>query len=362
MAGFFAAGCGGDDDDPEPTAGAYVGSPPAGPAGYDDPQRWVGRQLRVGAWGGEIQTALRDHVWLPFSRATGCSISEMSADARSLETSYQETGLPYADLLLVDAFWAAGGSARAEFELLDATVADPGRFAPVPPLPSAIPAYAYALTMSFQRNAVAGLGATQSWTEWWDGARWVGPRSLPRGAFGSFEVALIGDGVPRTELYPLDIGRAIGKLRQFDESAGARWWQNGDEPVAWLSQGVVSFAAAWHYRVVAAQQDGRPLDFVWNEALLVSDYWVIPRAAPAADVALDLMRFASSDEVQASLSAAIPLGPVAPGAFRFIEPRPAARSPTAPGTRDRVIPVDAGWWAANQASAAEAFEAAGFGG
>src|SRR5688572_2252342 len=73
----LVTGCGplGDDDDPAPTGAA--GTPAAVATatgfipGYEDPTRWVGRVLRVAAWGGEVQDALRATIWDPFGRATG---------------------------------------------------------------------------------------------------------------------------------------------------------------------------------------------------------------------------------------------------------------------------------------------------
>lgn len=312
--------------------------------------------LRVGAWGGEIQDALRERVWGPFARLTGCVIQEVTADYGQLTASQEGEGAPYLDVLLADAFWAQGALARSAVEPIPADRIDRSRFALVLPNDGAIPAYSYAMVSSFRRDAVTQTGAPDSWATWWDAAELPGARSLPRSPLGTLEFALLADGVPREELYPLDVQRAIAHLQTISAEIGDRWWESGEQPVLWMSNKRAQFAASWHYRIIAGQQDGRPLDYVWDDALLVSDHWLITRGTPALEVALDFLAFASAPEVQASLAGAVPLGPVVDQAFDFIDGRTADRLPTAPETREKLIQVDATWWSNNRDDARQEFD------
>ncbi|MGH2559223.1 MAG: extracellular solute-binding protein, partial [Thermomicrobiales bacterium] len=89
--------------------------------------------------------------------------------------------------------------------------------------------------------------------------------------------------------------------------------------------------------------------------LLIADHWVVPRGARNQDVALDLIRFATSPEVQAALARAIPLGPVTPAAFDLLSAAEARLLPTAPTNVEQLLALDAGWWAANSVDAGERF-------
>ncbi|MCC6790196.1 MAG: extracellular solute-binding protein [Thermomicrobiales bacterium] len=349
-------GCGGNDRRPSsPTRVPFAGSPVAQVAGYDEPTKWSGQSLRIGAWGGEIQLALRDRIWNPFERLTGCVVQEVTTDYGQLAASLAGSDGPYADVLLVDALWASGALSRNDVEPIPADAIDPSAFAVVQLIDGAVPAYAYAMVSAFRRDAVERAGPPTTWAEWWDPVTHAGARALPKGPLGSFEFALLADGVPRDRLYPLDGARAIEKLRQISGEIVDRWWETGDQPVVWLSNDRARYAAAWHYRVIASQQDGRPIDFVWDDALLVADHWVIARGTPALDVALDFLAFATTPEVQASLADSVPLGPVVEGAFALIDPRTAGNLPTSPETRERLISVDAAWWASNEVDANERF-------
>ena len=355
-----AAGCGGDDATETPVA-LTIGSPTGEVPGYDDPRRWAGRTLRVGAWGGEVQEALREAVWRPFGAATGCAIEEVVTDYSLLVDDFgfaSPTGTYAADALVVDAFWAASALDRGYVQPLAPALVDRYRSA-VDAFgggPGSVPAFAYALVSAYRRDAVADRPPAD-WTEWWDTERYPGPRALARGAFGTFEFALLADGVEPAALYPLDGPRAIESLRRISGKIVERWWDSGAQPVTWLRTERVDLTSSWHHRVIAGQWDGVAVDLVWNQGLVVADHWVVPTGAQAADVAADFLRYALTPEAQAALARRVPLGPVNLAAFDQIEPRIAATLPTAPANVDRLLPVDVAWWAANEGEANARFNA-----
>ena len=350
------AGCGGDDDEPTPTPTQIgtLGSPIAAIPEFDDPTRWTGRVLRVAAWGGEVQAALRNTVWQPFATATGCTVQEVTTDYAQLTASVEQ-GRPYADVLLVDETWTETAATTGVVESIGTNEIDRERFGPVAATETAIPAYAYALVNAFRREAVEQAGAPDDWADWWDRDRYAGRRTLPRQAFGNFEFALLADGVKPENLYPLDGARAVESLKRISGKIVDLWWDSGLEPVAWLSQERADFAAAWHYRVIAGQMDGRAIDLQWNQGLLVADAWVIAKGSPTRDVAVDFLAYATAPEVQAALARTVPLGPIAPRAFDLLDPRVTKNLPTAPEIVHRLVRQDRVWWAANKVEANEQF-------
>lgn len=52
--------------------------------GYDDPNRWKGRTIIVTSWSGALQDALREAMYKPFMRLTGCQIVEDTSDEAKL--------------------------------------------------------------------------------------------------------------------------------------------------------------------------------------------------------------------------------------------------------------------------------------
>lgn len=348
-----ATACG-DDDGPSstPTPSLDPSSTPVGfIPGYEDPARWTGRTLRVAAWGGEVQEALRLMVWDPFARATGCLVQEQTTDYAFLRSS-RDDGAVYADALVVDAEFAATAFDQGLAQAILGEIA----VDLVPRADHSVPAYAYAMVNAFRRDAVdPPTMPPESWGEWWDAAQYPGARTLFKGAFGSFEFALLADGVERDSLYPLDFDRAIASLRTISGRIIDRWWESGLQPVSWLNSSRAEFASAWHYRVVAGQTEGQPVELVWNQGLLVADHWIVPPAAENADVAADFITYASRAEVQAGLARLIALGPVTSGAFDLLDPLELVTLPTAPENIASLVPQDVAWWVANRGAAEERF-------
>lgn len=321
--------------------------------GYDDPKRWAGRTLRVGAWGGDVQAALREAVWRPFGKATGCTIREVVTDYGMLRAS-RAARKAYADALVVDPIWAAAATSRLYVQPLDIGTVAPVLLPPLAMSEVAVPAYAYAIVSAFRRDAFAE-SPPLSWKEWWDKSRFTAPRALQRGALNNFEFARMAQGVSASKLYPLDGKRAISGLAAISGKIVDRWWDSALQPVSWLGTDHAAFSSAWHFRVVAARRRGLPLDFVWNQGILTADQWVVPLGASGHDVAMDFLRYATTPEVQAALARRLPLGPVNPGALPLLDATLLPDLPTTPGNVGLLVPRDAEWWALHREEATELF-------
>ncbi len=350
-----ATACGGASSDRQalvPTV-VQVGTPPAAVPGFDEPGRWAGRTLRVGAWGGEVQAALRLMVWEPFARLTGCVIQEVMTDYGALDRTVQR-GDPYADALVVDAMRVAPLAAQGAIQAIGADVGAGVDL--ITPLDRSVPAYAYGMVSAYRRETGDPDEAPQSWEAWWDRERFPGNRTLYKGAFGTFEFALMADGVAPDQLYPLDSERAIESLKRISGKIVNRWWESGVQPVTWLSRGQADFGSAWHYRVLAGLADGEPVGLVWDQGLLVADHWVVPTGA-ATDLTMDFLRFSTAPEVQAALAQQVGLGPVTSSAFDHLDPLFAPTLPTAPENLPKLVRQDVAWWTANNVEANQRFNA-----
>lgn len=317
--------------------------------GFAESTRWRGRTLVVGAWGGEVQAALRRAIWQPFAAATGCDVREVRTDYDRLAST--TGGAFFADLLVVDPVWAVDALDRGRIVAIDPGAIDPVAATPFPGGAGTIPAYAYALVAAYRRDGARGAVPPANWAEWWNTVGLPGARTLSRDPFGTLELALLADGVSADALYPLDLDRAIASLRTIVGAIADRWWETGEQPVAWLGTNRADLASAWHYRVVAGQWDGYDVDLSWRQGLLVVDRWAIPIGARALDVAADLLRYAQLPEVQAAFARVVPLGPTHPGAADLLDPLALSTLPTAPGVSPLLVAADAAWWSINRPAA-----------
>ena len=130
----------------------------------------------------------------------------------------------------------------------------------------------YSTIMAWREDAKA----PQSWQDFWDVEAFPGKRALPDYAAYILPMALLADGVPVEELYPLDLDRAFASLERIKDHV-AVWWQAGAQPPQLLKDNEVQYAVAWSGRV--AGQEG--IEFTFEDGQLDLAYFVVPKGADA---------------------------------------------------------------------------------
>ncbi|HEV2528667.1 MAG TPA: extracellular solute-binding protein [Thermomicrobiales bacterium] len=328
-------------------------SPPVDPpevAGL--PGRYAGRTFRVAGAGDDARDAVMRVLWQPFATETGCGLDAGITDYGVLAA---DGAGEQVDLALVSDEWALRLGNADALAPLDAVGSDGTVPDLIAPSATAVPAFADALVNASRVDAAAPGSYPVNWPEWWAFRERPGGRAMMKGPVGTFEFALLADGVPPTELYPLDIERAITSLRRVSGSILDRWWDTGPQAVDWLSSGRALFAMAYNRQVMAASRAGRSVRKELNQGALFAEHWVVPSAAANADIARDFISWALSVPAQAALAAVANLSPVSSMVFPAIDPFLARQLPTSPANMPSMIRLDPAWWEANRTLATEAF-------
>jgi len=130
------------------------------------------------------------------------------------------------------------------------------------------------------------------------------------------------------------------------------WWNSGAQGAQLLLDGEVDTGAIWNGRVHDPKLAGAAVDFHFNQALLVSDAWGIPKGAPNKAEAMKLLAYAVSPVAQAAFARLIPYGPVNPEALTLLDAKTRAGLPAA-GPTNVMLNVD--FWAENGAAIVERF-------
>lgn len=331
---------------PTPT----LAGPAIDPAGAWPPDAWRGRTLRVAMAGDSVAAAITHTLLTPFAGRTGCAVEIGYVDIGALFDRASD-----ADLVLVSDRWqpqveGAGGLRPLEWRAADGAVPDLA-----PPVAGGVPAYVNALVSTWRVDAARPGRAPSNWPSWWQPRAIPGARSLAKGAWGTFEVALLADQVDPGDLYPLDLARAVASLRRISGSVVDRWWETGPQVIDWLGSGRAAFASAFAHDVTRAQRGGRPLQSSWAQALSWVDYWSVPVGAANADVADGFLTGALSAVGQAALADGGGLAPVSTAALGLLDPVVRWGMATDPANSGAVIAADSAWWVANQVEAEDAF-------
>ena len=356
---------------PTPTAAPPAGTAPASPApatptpaptgelvvpGYDDPNRWKGRTLVVTSWGGALQDALRKAIYEPFARLTGCRIIEDTTDEAKLRTMV-ESGRVEWDVVDVGTESVIPMGRLKLLEPLDYSKIDTKDIFPELILEHGIGYYYYSTCLAYRKDKFPDKPPS-SWADFWDVQAFPGVRAFQKYAqYGPIEAALLADGVPLNQLYPLDIDRAFRSLDRIKPHIRV-WWEAGAQPAQLLTDGEVDMTDAWIARIqILIEQGSTVLGYTWNQGRLSSDSLVIPRGSKNVDVAHDFINFALRPEIQRAFAMIYPDGPANKVAFEALPAERLAVLPSAPQNKALQVYPDYQWWADHLDEVVERFNA-----
>ncbi len=195
------------------------------------------------------------------------------------------------------------------------------------------------------------------WADFYDTAKFPGARSMPiatKGNVPELVGALLADGVPPDQVYPIDIDRAIAKLYQIKPEV-IKWWEAGAQPIQMLLDNEAPMVTAWNGRIKAAQDEGHPVELVWNGGMVLNNAWLIPKGAPNLSNAQKFAAFSSSAVAQARYSTLLPYGFTNVDSAALLPEDLLKILPTAPENYSRMVPYRHEWWAANRPEVIEKF-------
>jgi putative spermidine/putrescine transport system substrate-binding protein len=274
LCGLVAA-CGGDDS--SSSAGATAGSTVPG-----IPDDISGTVSYYDMAGGQT-TAHLQPIFDNFEKATGVKVvPDFNAGPEKLFAAAQSGRVPW-DLALVS---GVGDFIKAKekgyLKKLDPNVVPLDKVEPGAVDPYGIYAEAFGSVITWNTESFPESGPQpQGPADFFNLEKFPGRRCMQQYPEygGTLEVALQADGVPASEIYPLDVPRALRKLDTIKEDIV--WWSDGAAAIQNLSNGTCSMGMAWSGRVFRAREkDHLPVAMTWNGATIANGVWVVPAKAP----------------------------------------------------------------------------------
>lgn len=302
--------------------------------------------LTVGSWGGAYQEAQRKAFFEPFTRETGIKIVEASTPDDGKFYEWQRAGSASIDVVNVETYLVLEAGQKGALQPLDYGVVDKTNVMPMAVDTFGIASCAYADVIAWNSQTHSDWQAI-TWRDFWDTTKYPGARGLRDSPASTFEAALLADGVPPANLYPLDVERAIKSLNKLREQTKVSLWSSGSQPIEALLMGTVQLSTAWSGRVHDARRDRKPVEMVYDQAILDWLWWVVPKNSTKRDLAMKFIAFTMRADRQAELARNIPYGPANTDALNLLEPQTRSELPTAPENLSKMIPRDNQWWADN---------------
>jgi putative spermidine/putrescine transport system substrate-binding protein len=184
--------------------------------------------------------------------------------------------------------------------------------------------------------------------EFWDVENFPGPRSMQEGPLESMIWALQADGVPRDEVFPMDIDRAFAKLEEIKPHIVV-WWTSGDQSQQVFRDREVVIGTIWNGRAKVLMDEGFPLEVSWTGNVYTPAYTVLVNNAPNEEVALDYIEwYATHPDAQASWAETLSYGVSHPDALDMLSDEAASMLPEYPANYEQNVAIDVQWWLDNR--------------
>ena len=312
-------------------------------------------QLVMWNWGGDAVQCHGNAFGQPFTRTTGIPVKfDTSGPLEGKIREMVESGHITADICDADLFNAVSLGPDGYLEPIDYFVVDKQRTLPqyAKRYGISVILYGYAFvydTKAFRKNP------PNSWADFFNLRKFRGQRALYKWANGSLEAALMADGVPRDQLYPLDMERALDKIRSIKRKS--LYWGSASDAHSMVVNNEVSMAMVWQNRGRGIEEDtdGR-YKLVMNEALAMPGAYIVPKGNPAGrEAVMQFIASAQDPDAQLELFQCLGMTPANPEAFYRIPVALQQYAITSPININRVAYNDPEWWGKNGGGAVNAF-------
>lgn len=314
-------------------------------------------EVTIAAFGGSYQEALSKAIFKPIEEKLGITINEDTSQGLvDIRAQVQANAVEW-DIAEATIDQCARGEAEGLFEPLDYTVIDKTG------IPEAVAQKGY-IANNYYSNVIAwnkdkfGENGPQTWAEFWDVEKFPGRRSLRADPAEVLEIAVLADGVPLDQVYPIDIDRAFASLEKIRPHVTA-WWSSGAQSQQLATDGEVDLIGIWNGRISGAIKGGANWGFTFNQGIMIPECFVIPKGAPNKDLAQKVIALSVSPEIAANLPKYIEYGPSNAKVYEtgLITPEVAATLNTSPENAAKQVTLRGDWWAENIAAVQERWSA-----
>lgn len=314
-----------------------AGSPSENPT-VDDEQPAISGQVVWADYGGPTNEARVAHYFDSFYDTTGVEVISTSLQDAVLFEMLDGGEGDY-DVMQgsADVF-----SARTEHMLRIPDEAQ-GDLIPENMRPYVLGGFVFGIAQGWKASTFPD-GGPQNWADFFDTEAFPGKRAWPGAPAsfdGSFEIALLADGVPADELYPLDLDRAKAKLESIRDELV--FYTAYPEVQQLIVSDSVSIAVTVTGQFTGLMKAGEDIVIQWNEAFVVPTGFAVPEAANNPDAAFELGVWMNDPERQARFVEQTLYGPADSEVFDHLPEEVAANLVNSPQYADKVLGWDYQW-------------------
>lgn len=306
-----------------------------------------GTTMTFVSWGGDFQNGQEEAFSQPFAETSGAEVlSDGPTDAAKIKAQVDSENISW-DVVNAS---PTLNSAHCDvlFEKLDMSLIDASKIPEGTPQGDCfVPSLTYVYGLFYDADKY-GDNPPESWEDFFDTENFPGTRGVegrPTPTAGTFEAALLADGVAPEDLYPLDTERALEKWDSIKDDSV--FWQSGAEQTQMAQAGEADMIFGWSGRIFEANENGANYKPVWNQGFLASDSFSITKGSPNRLAAYAYINYALGAEQQTKMSELTSYSPVNTDASPNFSEAAEEFNVSRPEVMDQTIPQNAEFWGEN---------------
>lgn len=323
--------------------GAAATSTFAAPFVLGGNQARADQALTVTCWGGSYREAVEKAFINPFTEETGIAVTVVdNADLAKVKAQVTTNNVQW-DVFDGVSAQVTGGIREGLWEELDLSDVDSSDLVS--------PGGQYHIGFFISGSGVAWDEKRFSegqhpidFPSYWDVEKFPGRRGLQTVVSAPMEMALVADGVPARELYPLDIERAFASLDRIKPHI-RKFIEQTPQTVTLLQSGDVDFNYTPINRVLAANRAGGTLKISLAQTVNQLEYYAVLKGTRNREAAMRYIAFSLRPDRQAALSEQLSLAPNSRKAVEMVSAE--ARQFMPDMNNQNNIMIDDIWWADN---------------
>ena len=301
------------------------------------------------SFGGSFQDALRKALFDPAAKRLGVEIHEDTMNGVADIRLQVDSGNVTWDLVNPGGTDCVQGAAEGLYEPLDYSVLTNAEGIPDKLKGDYwVASTYYALVLAWNREKY-GDNPPKSWADFFDVEAFPGRRAVYWRPAYVMEAALLADGVAADKIYPIDVDRAINKMKTLGDNV-VMFWKSGGQTVQLAKDKEADMLMMWNGRAATAVDEDLGYDYTFNQSILNFDCWAIPKGSKNKDQAMKVLNEILSPDLMANLPQYITYGPAQSRAFDTgkIDAKTAKILPSSPENLAKSMLLDNEFWLKNR--------------
>lgn len=303
----------------------------------------------VCTWGGDYADTMQEIWFDTFAEATGIDVTYTSIpDMAKLEVM-ESVGNVEWDLIDTEGVQMALAIKKGLLQPIDYdlifSIVPKEQLDPAVLTEYGIGSVAFSTVIAWNTD-LFGAEGPQTWAEWFDTQKFKGRRALYAQPRPSFEIALMASGVPKDQIYPIDIDKAFAALDAIRDKIDL-WVEKTSQWAVLMQNNEVDLMGASLARTLDEKQRTGKIDFTFNESIVEQSYWTVPKSAPGAEQAQKLIAWMMQPKGMLEYASTLPFNVANTSIYGDVPADMKSQLPGAPENAARNMHIDEAWWAEN---------------